>query len=83
MDQSIEDPFEDQHSGVNSHYKIELVEDYAKYFIDSGVEYVRLAQIKHHNRTAGNSDYLEALLFIPTVRKQCLTSENKVLCVSL
>ncbi|MBD3917584.1 hypothetical protein H8B09_02370 [Paenibacillus sp. PR3] len=64
MDQSSEDPFQDQFPGVNSQYKIELVEDYAKYFIDSGNEYVRLAQIKHHNKYAGNSEYLEAILWL-------------------
>lgn len=64
MDQSIEDPFGDQFCGVNSHYKIEHVEDYSKYFEESGVGYVRLAQVKHHNKYAGDSEYLEALLWL-------------------
>ncbi|MDF9841761.1 MULTISPECIES: hypothetical protein [unclassified Paenibacillus] len=64
LDQSSEDPFGDQFQGVTSHYKIEQIEDYTKVFENSGVNYIRLAQVKHHNKYAGNAEYLEALLWL-------------------
>ncbi|OPG99376.1 hypothetical protein B2I21_05500 [Chryseobacterium mucoviscidosis] len=63
-DQSSEDQFGDQFQGVTSLYKIELIEDYIKVFENSGVNYIRLAQVKHHNKYAGNAEYLEALLWL-------------------
>lgn len=63
IDQTPDDPFKDAF-GVTSHFKIEHVEDYSKYFSNGGIEYARLAQIKHHNKYAGNSEYLEALLWL-------------------
>ncbi|MEC0269695.1 hypothetical protein [Paenibacillus anseongense] len=64
LDQSEEDPFEDKFPGVSSQYKIEQIEDYIKVFEESGNNYVRLAQVKHHNKYAGNSEYLEAILWL-------------------
>ncbi|MDR7317281.1 hypothetical protein [Brevibacillus nitrificans] len=76
LDQSDEDPFGDQYPGVISQYKIEQIEDYIKVFEDRGTNYIRLAQVKHHNnRYAGNSEYLEAILWL---YYSFLRFENKI-----
>ncbi|PGP39435.1 hypothetical protein [Bacillus cereus] len=49
---------------VQATFKIEKIEDYVKYYELGGKSHIRLAQIKHHNKHAGGSEYREAILYL-------------------
>lgn len=63
QDASKDDLFDGERT-VNATFKIEEVEDYVKYYELDGKSHIRLAQIKHHNKTAGGSEYREAVLYL-------------------
>jgi hypothetical protein len=47
-----------------SEFRVELVEDYVKYYEKDGKQHIRAAQIKHHTTYAGQSKYIEAVLWL-------------------
>ncbi|EPC8419162.1 hypothetical protein ACR3AO_001734 [Bacillus wiedmannii] len=63
-DASESDAFNETRTEKPAEFKVELIEDYVKYYEDDKGFHIRVAQMKHHSTSAGPSKYTEAVLWL-------------------
>ncbi|MCU5529336.1 hypothetical protein OCA90_00765 [Bacillus cereus] len=63
-DASENDAFNETRIENPAEFKVELIEDYVKYYEDDEGFHIRAAQMKHHSTSAGPSKYTEAVLWL-------------------